>query len=354
MKRTLSLLLATAMLICLGGCGGKASSDASTQSPGPGDAAPSEAVQKSEAKPLTLKVSFAESQGDPKYDAMLAFEEYVEKESGGSILIELYPGNELGSNADVSESITQGANIILSNAGDGLGDYGEPNFTAVGIFYTFQSPEEVDKFTKSQLYEEMCSNVAANGITVLSMNWISTPRQIMSTEPLENYEALADVLVRVPASTYATFFSAAGASPVTMTFSEVYTGLDSGIVEAVEAPLGTLYSYSLHEVAKYVSLSNHCLAPALLCMNTDIFNSLSEEQQQVLVNASEHAGDIYTRLCQETTNDYRVKMEEAGVTFIEWTDEDIQKMMDAAREVFAAYPQMDKDIFEQIRATVES
>ena len=155
-------------------------------------------------------------------------------------------------------------------------------------------------------------------------------------------------------STYATFFSAAGASPVTMTFSEVYTGLDSGIVEAVEAPLGTLYSYSLHEVAKYVSLSNHCLAPALLCMNTDIFNSLSEEQQQVLVNASEHAGDIYTRLCQETTNDYRVKMEEAGVTFIEWTDEDIQKMMDAAREVFAAYPQMDKDIFEQIRATVES
>lgn len=349
MKKTAALFLALSMLFMLAACGDKGTMIPSAE---PEPSAAAVPAGEPASSTMVLKVSFAESQGDPKYDAMLAFQEYVERESGGTISIELYPGNELGSNADVCEAITQGANIILSNAGDGLGDYGEPNFTAVGIFYTFQSAEEVNKFTESELYAEMCANVAANGITVLSMNWITTPRQIMSTKPLNHYEDLANLLVRVPASTYATFFSAAGASPVTMTFSEVYSGLDSGIVEAVEAPLGTLYSYSLYEVAKYVSLSNHCLAPALLCMNSDIFNSLTQEQQKVLIEGSVYAGNLYTQACADSAADYRAKMEEAGVTFIDWNEDDIQKMTQAAQEVYAAYPQMDADIFQQIMTAI--
>lgn len=349
MKRTLVILLTLAMLFALAACGG---GTAAPESVAPEtDAGPGQDVSNSEP-PITLKVSFAESQGDPKYDALVAFKDYVEEKSGGSITIELYPGNELGSNADVCESISNGSNIILSTAGDSLGDYGEPNFTAVGIFYTFQTPEEVSKFTQSDLYSEMCDNVAENGITVLSMNWVTTPRQIISTKPLNGYDDLKNLLVRVPASTYATFFSAAGASPVTMTFNEVYNGLSSGIVEAVEAPLATLYSYSIQEVAKYLALSNHCLAPALLCMSTDIYNSLSESQRQVLVDGSVYAGDLYTKTCEDTTAEYRAKMEEAGVTFIEWSEDDISRMAEAAQEVYAAYPQMDPDIYQQIMTAI--
>ena len=306
-----------------------------------------------DAKNVTLKLSFAESQGDPKYDAMVAFKDYVEKESEGSITVELYPSNELGANADVMESISNGANIILSTAGDSLGDFGEPNFTAVGIFYTFKTPEEVAKFVESDLYARMNKNVEEKGnIKILSLNYVTTPRQIMSTIPLNSYEDLKNVKVRVPAPTYSTFFAAAGAAPVTMVFSDVYTSLESGIIEAVEAPLGTLLSYSLQEVAKYVTLSNHCLAPALLCMNNDIFNSLSEEQQQILIDGSVAAGQLYTDSCAEKTAGYRAEMEEAGVTFIDWTDEDYAKMADAAQEVYAAFPQMDADIYDQIMATI--
>ncbi len=304
-------------------------------------------------KPITLKVSFAESQGDPKYDAIVAFKDYVEKESNGSISIELYPSNELGANADVMELISNGANIILSTAGDSLGDYGDPNFTAVGIFYTFKSPEEVAKFTESELYAKMCKNVEEKGnVKLLSLNWVTTPRQIMSTKPLTCYEDLANVKVRVPAATYSTFFAAAGAAPVTMVFSDVYTSLESGIIEAVEAPLGTLCAYSLQEVAKYVSLSNHCLAPALLCMNNDIFSSLSEDQQKILVDGSKMAGQLYTDTCAATTAGYRKTMEDAGVQFIDWTDEDYAKMAEAAQEVFKAYPAMDADIYDQIMVAI--
>lgn len=354
MKKALAFLLALMMLVALAACGDKTPppEDSATVSSSPESDPGANTEEPSDDTPITLKVSFAESQGDPKYDAIVAFKDYVEEKSNGSITIELYPGNELGSNADVCESISKGSNIVLSTAGDSLGDYGEPNFTAVGIFYTFQTPEEVNKFTQSELYARMCDKVAENGITVLSMNWVTTPRQIISTKPLNGYDDLKNLLVRVPASTYATFFSAAGASPVTMTFSEVYSGLSSGIVQAVEAPLATLYSYSIHEVAKNLALSNHCLAPALLCMSTDIFNSLSESQRQILVDGSVHAGDIYTQSCADTTADYRAKMEEAGVVFTEWSEEDIAKMTEAAQEVYAAYPQMDSDIYEQIMAAI--
>ena len=300
------------------------------------------------ASPMTLKVSYAESLNDPKHTAMVAFKEYVEEQSNGSLAIELYPSNELGSNADVGELISKGANIILSNAADGLADYGEPNLTAIGIFYTFQSPEEVARFVESDLYEEMRSNLAQEGITILTMNWVTTPRQIMSTRPLASYSDLERVLIRIPASTYATFFAAVGASPVSMTFGEVYTSLSSGMIEAVEAPLATLYTYSLHEVAKYIQISNHALAPALLCLSTDIFNSLSDEQQQILMDASQMAGDLYTKTVADTTADYRKLLEENGVQFIEWSEEDLQKMALAAQEVYAAYPEMDPDIYDRI------
>lgn len=305
-----------------------------------------------EDKPMTFKVSYAESLNDPKHAAMEAFKQYVEEQSNGSLTIELYPSNELGSNADVGELISKGANIILSNAADGLADYGEPNLTAVGIFYTFQSPEEVALFAESETYAEMKANLAEEGITILSMNWVTTPRQIMSTKPLKSYSDLEKLLIRVPASTYATFFSAVGASPVSMTFGEVYTSLSSGLIEAVEAPLATLYTYSLHEVAKYIQISNHALAPALLCLSTDLFNSLSSEQQKILLNASKTAGDLYTKTVAETTSDFRKLLEENGVQFIEWSEEDLKKMAAAAKEVYAAYPEMDPDIYDRIMDSI--
>jgi len=137
-----------------------------------------------------------------------------------------------------------------------------------------------------------------------------------------------------------------------MPFADVYSGLDTGLVEAVEAPLGTLCAYNLYEVAKYVSISNHCLAPALLCMNTDIFESLSEKQQTALVEGSKYAGDLYTQACADKDAGFRALMEENGVTFIDWTDADIEKMVAAAKEVYAAYPAMDADIYEQIMAAI--
>lgn len=344
MKKSVSIFLLIALVFSLSACGG---TPQNTKTPDPGASS-----QPPSSDPITLKVSYAESQGDPKYDAMLEFKEYVEEKSAGSIIIELYGSNELGSNADVCESISMGTNMILSSAGDSLGDYGEPNFTAVGIFYTFQSAEEVAAFCKSDLYAEMCKNAANAGVTVLSMNWVTTPRQILSTKELKGYDDLKDLQVRVPASTYSTFFAAAGASPVTMTFADVYAGLSSGLIEAVEAPLATLYSYSLQEVASYVALSNHCLAPALLCMSTDIFDSLTAEQQQILIDGSIYAGDLYTQACADSTAGFRQQMEDAGVNFIDWSDEDLGKMAEAAQEVYAAYPQMDADIYDQIMAAI--
>lgn len=345
MKKSVSIFLLIALMFSLAACGGEQPNNEKTPAPDVNTNQPA-------ADPVTLKVSYAESQGDPKYDAMLEFEKYVEEKSEGSISIELYASNELGSNADVCESISMGANMILSSAGDSLGDYGEPNFTAVGILYTFQSAEEVATFCESELYAEMCKNAADAGVTVLSMNWVTTPRQIMSTKELKGYDDLKGLQVRVPASTYSTFFAAAGASPVTMTFADVYAGLSSGLIEAVEAPLATLYSYSLQEVAGYVALSNHCLAPALLCMSTSVFDSLTAEQQQVLIDGSTHAGDLYTQACADTTADYRKLMEDEGVVFIDWSDEDLAKMAEAAQEVFAAYPQMDADIYDLIMAAI--
>lgn len=351
MKRLLACILVVVMGFGLCACAANpaATETATTEAAETATQAP---VEEAVVEPIVLKIAISEAATDTKAEAMKEFMDAVETRTNGAVTFELYANNELGSMADVLEQVAMGGNIILSSSVDILSDYGCPDWTAPTIFYALPTADDVVKFQESDLYQSMCEKIEANGIKMLCMNFVGTPRQLLSTKPVTTYADLSNLKVRVPTATFGAFFEAAGASTVSTAWSEVYTSLSTGVIDAAEAPLGTLYNSSLYEVAKYCTLTSHCLSPAAMIMSEAIFESLGEEYGAILVEEAKNAGVWYTDACAAAGDDFKAKLEEAGVTFYEFSDEDMQKMKDTAAVVYDSFPEMSPDIREQIQSAI--
>lgn len=285
-----------------------------------------------ETKPLTLRLAYSEAPDSPAAKVISGVKERIEKRTEGRVIFELHWSNELGSINDCIEQIALGGNIVSSTSGSSWAPYGCPDMTAMDSMLAFASTDEIQNFNDSDMWKNMVKEMETKGnIHMICMNWAAAPRVILSKKPINSVDDLKGLLVRVPTDTYAAWFKALGASPVSgIPFPEVYTNLESGVIEAAEAPFATLSDYSIQEVAKYVFTSNHTYASACLGTSTDIWNMISKEDQQVIEEELTAGGKEYTELCAASNEDYIKKFKDAGVTIVEPSEKDVVAMQEAA------------------------
>lgn len=346
------MLLSLVMILSLfAGCG----NDKPAASEAPKAAEESKAADATNApvKPVVIKYSTAESPTSVLAQVMTDLIAEVDEKSNGTIIFEPYYSNELGSLADVTEQMTLGGNLMANASGDFYATYGCPDILSSALFYAVPDKEALQKLNASDLFASWCDQIEeASGIKILCCNWAAAPRNIISTKPINSVADIKGLKIRVPGTAADAFFSALGASTMSMPFSEVYSNLDSGMIEAAEAALGGLYDYALHEVAKYVFLSEHSLAPACVAISSSVWNELTPENQKILKDALVKYGDIYTQKCLDLNDEYRAKMEEAGVTFAEPSAEDIEAMKAAGAASFASFPELSDGLAEKLAAAI--
>ena len=332
MKKLIAMLLSLVMILSLfAGCG----NDKPAASEAPKAAEESKAADATNApvKPVVIKYSTAESPTSVLAQVMTDLIAEVDEKSNGTIIFEPYYSNELGSLADVTEQMTLGGNLMANASGDFYATYGCPDILSSALFYAVPDKEALQKLNASDLFASWCD-------------------QIEEASGINSVADIKGLKIRVPGTAADAFFSALGASTMSMPFSEVYSNLDSGMIEAAEAALGGLYDYALHEVAKYVFLSEHSLAPACVAISSSVWNELTPENQKILKDALVKYGDIYTQKCLDLNDEYRAKMEEAGVTFVEPSAEDIEAMKAAGAASFAAFPELSDGLAEKLAAAI--
>lgn len=362
LKRVVSAMtMAAVAASLLIGCGSSTSSPAASSSGSSSGnsaslassteaaAANTQAAAAAPADAVTIKVSSSETQADVKCQVLDEFEKEVVDKTGGAVQFENYYSNELGSLDDVVEQISTGANIMVSTSGDFFADYGCPDIASLAVFYALPTTDAVQKMNDSDLFKSWCDQVEkSSGIKILCCNWAAAPRNIISTKPINSVADIKNLKIRVPGAAADAFFSNLGAATVTMPFSDVYTGLQQGTIEAAEASLSGLYTYSLQEVAKNVYLSQHSFAPTCFAMSSDVWNSISPENQKIFQDALVEYGKEFTKKCQDTDADYQKKMEDAGVKFVTPSDDDKSAMQKAGAASFSAFPNISADISDQI------
>ena len=330
MKKYIALILTLCMAFALCACG-QSAAPAATEAPAadanPADAAPA-------AEPVTLRFAFSEAPESQTAQIMKTVKENIESRTEGRVIVEPHWSNELGSIADCIEQISLGGNIVSSTSASSWAPYGCADMTAMDSMFAFSSTDEIAKFNESDMWKAMVAELEENGgIHMICMNWAAAPRIILSNKAINSVDDLKGLLVRVPTDTYAAWFSALGASPVSgIPFAEVYTNIESGVIEAAEAPAATLSDYSIQEVAKYAFLSNHTYAAACFGTSTAIWDLISADDQAIITEELTNGGVEFTKLCAEKNAEYLKAFEDAGVTVVEPSADDVAAFQKAAAE----------------------
>jgi TRAP-type C4-dicarboxylate transport system substrate-binding protein len=197
-----------------------------------------------------------------------------------------------------------------------MADLGVPDIAAAQIPFFYDTWEQVDMITSSDWYKNCADQVEKKGIKILASNWGFGDRYIISRTPITKLSDLAGKKIRVPANVnFVKSFKALGAAATPLALGEVFTALQQGVLDGMENPYSDIYANKIYEVAKYCIEDDHIKEPGLIICGTDFFNTLSEEQKNILIKQAEESGKFQRSLLKKTNVESKAKLAAAGVIF---------------------------------------
>lgn len=227
----------------------------------------------------------------PSYAAMLAFKGGFEKYTSGRYAVELYPYGTLGDAASNLEQILSGVLQGATPADGAIAPFYK-NIQVFSIPYLFNSAltayDILDGEFGRSLFDDMAKK---SGLRVVASydnggyrNFSNSKREIRSAADMKNLKIRT---MDIPA--HMEMVKALGASPTPIAFMELYSALQTGVVDGQENSAVTILGASLNEVQKYVTLDGHLLGMAFLVIGEDWFQSLSKEDQEAALKAGREA-----------------------------------------------------------------
>ena len=205
------------------------------------------------------------------------------EETSGAVDIQIFPSNQLGADTDVLGQLRSGgveffqlSPIILSTL--------VPNASIHGVGFAFPDYDTVWKAMDGELGAYERGQIEGAGLVVMEKIWDNGFRQTTSsTKPIVTPADLEGFKIRVPVSPlWTSLYSAFGAAPASINFAEVYTALQTGIVDGQENPLAIMKVAKLWEVQKYLSMTNHMWDGFWLLGNRRAWAALGEANQAVV------------------------------------------------------------------------
>ena len=333
MKRILAVLMIGATLFGLTACGG------SKQEEAPKTEAPAQEQSQEAASTtpqVTVQIAYENFPGEPTDLAANEWARLIEERSGGTMKAEIFHSGQLGSKTDLLDQMQMGEAVITLGDGSFWGDYGAPELAITSAPYIYDSWDQAWKLVESDWYKEQMELLAQNGLRVLTANWAYGERNIMTTRPVYTIDDMNGLILRTPNTTsYMRAFEAMGAAPTAMALNDVYTATQQGTIDGMENPMATLYGQSYYEVAKYITLTSHVKMPIQWVCSESFFQSLTPEQQTILMETGDEAGLFNNQKQDEMLADYVEKMEEEGVTIIELDDAERAKFVEAASAIYS-------------------
>lgn len=347
----------SAAALGLTACGGSSSS-AST-APSASASAGAEAPQGGSGKDYTL--TWNEVNGED-YGATVGahtFAEKIEELSGGHIKIDLYINGTLGSEAESMQGIQMGTLDIFRGNASSLSNYGAELIASTGLPYVFKDMEQFQDVAVSGLGDELLQSVEQANCGYVALGWlVEGPRSLFITPKV--YERLGNpteftldmmkgLKVRVPETDLMiSTMSALGASATAIAYSELYTSLQSGVVDAAENGVTSYMSNSFNEVAPYFVTDAHTFGCGVILMNDDKWNSFNETEKGWMKEAALAARTA----CYE----YNYKQEQAcfdsfaekGITRLDVVD--IEKWQEACAPLYEKQSAEAQDVIARIQS----
>lgn len=338
LKKVLAVCMAGMMAVSLAACGSgtpaKSGSSAAAGSEG-AESAGTSGAGKAGGSEIVIKVGYENTGAEPIGQAMEQWKKLVEEKGDGSIRLELFPNSSLGSKSQLIDMMLLGEPVVTIADGAFYADYGVKD---MGIMYGpffFDTWEDVWTLIDSDWYKEESKKLEDKGLKLLASNWIYGERHLMTKDKVVTPGDLTGMKIRVASSEiYMEGWNALGATATGIALGETYQALQTGVVEGVENPLSVLYSQSFQEVTPNLLLTSHIKNFTTWVCGSDFYNTLTPEQQELLVSTAEEAGLYNNDLQEKAVDEYMKKLQDAGVTVTEMTEENLAAWQEKAKSFY--------------------
>ena len=285
-----------------------------------------------------IRIRFAHSLSstEPAHLAAEFFAKNVAQRTNNRVQIQVFPSEQLGPGREVNEMIRQGANVMNITDPGYMSDF-VPDIGVLNGPYLIKDPADYQKLLASPWFKDIEKKLETAGFKLIMSNGFFGQRHLIADKPVRRPEDIAGMTVRVPPNTmWIETFKSMGARPTTVQWSEIYNALQQNVVQAAEAPLGSLWGSKLHETRKTISMTGHFTAFTMWPININYFRKLPADVQQVLLEEGMKGGTEMTRLTLEMQNDYMSKLKANGVTFV--SDVDTAAFQKVTAATYKAFP----------------
>jgi tripartite ATP-independent transporter DctP family solute receptor len=280
--------------------------------------------------------------GYPNTIAMDKFAELVDEKTEGRVTIKNFHGGVLGSQPDAIEQVRLGG-IEVGNFN--LGPIGPivPEANVVSLPFIFKDMGHMHRALDGEAGQQISDGMAKKGLVALAWYDSGARSFYNSVRPINTPADLDGLKVRVMNNDlYSNMISELGGNPTPMAFSEVYQSLSTGVVDGAENNWPSYESTGHFEVAGFYSLSQHLIIPECVCINADVYNGLSAEDQAAVKQAARESATLQRELWADRAGVSRQKVMDAGVAFNEIADKG--PFQDAMIPVYENYLAANPDI----------
>ncbi|WP_425415846.1 TRAP transporter substrate-binding protein [Pelobacter seleniigenes] len=252
------------------------------------------------------------------------FKEEVERLSGGTVLLDIKANGVLGAEQDVLDAMLGGGGTIDMSriSAFALTSYGGQKSKLLSIPYTFTSRDHFWKFAASDLAPEFLLEPHENGTGIRGLFYGEEGfRHFFGTKPLNKMADLAGMKIRVSNDPVMRgLVKALDASPTVVNYNELYSALQTGVVDAAEQPIANYKSKAFNEVAPYMILDGHTLGAIQVIITDEAWNKLSANQQNALVEAGKLASAFNRELSEGAEQKVLKELAAAGATVVPVAD----------------------------------
>jgi tripartite ATP-independent transporter DctP family solute receptor len=248
-------------------------------------------TRKSQAAEFTYKYANNLPASHPMNKRAQEAAEKIKLETGGRFELQVFPNNQLGSDTDVLSQLRSGAVEFFTLSGLILATL-VPATSINGMGFAFADYDAVWKAMDGELGAYVRAQIAKTNIIAMEKIWDNGFRQITSsTRPINTPDDLKGFKIRVPVSPlWTSMFQALEAAPTSINFAEVYSSLQTKVVEGQENPLAIISTAKLYEVQKYCSVTNHMWDGFWFLANKRSFEAIPEDLRGIVVKHINEAG----------------------------------------------------------------
>ncbi|WAC66881.1 TRAP transporter substrate-binding protein [Agrococcus sp. SL85] len=301
-----------------------------------------------DGQPITLVLGHAGSTTDPRQWAAEQFAERIEEATDGQVTVEIHSDSTLGTWEEMIDGLQIDSVDIVIESMLSVEAYTDLASVETAPFL-YEDDEQFFEVWEGELGAEIKTAVTeASGYALLG-NMYRGARQLTTKEPVTQLSDLQGLTIRTPsAQTMLDTWNALGARAEALPFNEVYSALESGVLDGQENPLDAILFNSIHEVAPNIGETSHMFANYHFIMWDDALQGLPEDVRTAITEVADEVGQEYTQNTVTNTEDYRAQLEEGGAVFTEITDRDA--WIEATTPVVEGLPDQVQTWVEQIRA----